>query len=164
MGHIINFVWGIIQSSYFGVSNMGGAGSSNSQKLSADNAKSIEISTETRNIGAQYSFIDFQGGKGEITLAVLGVLLVFAVTGLIYIKRRFIKRKLQHKREVERLKDMNRVDEEMPVQSSKAKQEFQMAVYNPKLAQRQLEDMKSINSHVSSRVDLLEARVFKGEI
>ena len=143
---------------------MGGAGSSNSQQLSADNAKSIDISTETRNIGAQYSFIDFQGGRGEITLAILGVLLGFAVTGLIYIKRRFIKRKLEHKREVNRLKERRRVDEEMPVQQSKAKQEFEMAVYNPKIAQRQLEDMKSINSNFGSRVELLEQRVFKGEI
>ena len=55
--------WGHIKSLDFGVSNMGGAGSSNSQKLNADNAESIEIVTETRNIGAQYSFIDFQGGK-----------------------------------------------------------------------------------------------------
>ena len=97
-------------------------------------------------------------------MAVTGVLLVFAVSGLVYIKRRFIKRKLQHKMEVARLKDMNRVDEEMPVQGSKAKQDFQMAVYNPKLAQKQLEDIRKINSHVSSRVDLLEARVFQGEI
>ena len=143
---------------------MGGAGSSNKQILSADNAKSIDISTETQNIGAKYAIFDFEGGKGEITLAVFAVLLVFAITGLIYIKRRFIKRKLQHQRELERLKGRKKVDEEMPVQQSKPKQEFEMAVYNPKLAQKQLDEMKSVNSQFSSRVQLLEARVFQGEI
>ena len=159
------FLWGIfgVNFSFWDII-MGGAGSSNSQKLNADNAESIEIVTETRNIGAQYSFIDFQGGSGEIILAITGVLLVFAISGLVYIKRRFIKRKLQHRVEVARLKDMNRCDEEMSVQGSKAKQDFQVAVYNPKLAQKQLEDIRTINSHVSSRVDLLEARVFQGEI
>ena len=143
---------------------MGGAGSSNSQKLNADNAESIEIVTETRNIGAQYSFIDFQGGSGEIILAITGVLLVFATAGLVYIKRRFIKRKLQHRVEIARLKDGSRCDEEMPFPGGRAKQDFQMAVYDPKLAQKQLEDIRKKSSHVSSRVDLLEARVFQGEI
>ena len=143
---------------------MGGAGSSNKQILSADNAKSIDISTETQNIGAKYTIFDFEGGKGEITLAVFAVLLVFAITGLIYIKRRFIKRKLQHQRELERLKGRKKVDEEMPVQQSKPKQEFEMAIYNPKLAQKQLDEMKSVNSQFGSRVQLLEARVFQGEI
>ena len=144
---------------------MGGAGSSQKQTLSADNAKSIDISTATNNIGAKYSIFDFEGGKGEITLTIFAVLLVFAILGLIYIKRRFIKRKLQHKREVERLRGRQKVDEEIPSQQSKPKQDFEMTIYDPKVAiKQQLEEMKSVNSQFVSRVQSLEARVFKGEI
>ena len=166
VGHKI-LIWGTFEKKLHFWENkikMGGAGSSNSQTLSADGAQSIDISTDTKNIGAQYSIFDFQGSMDEMALAVLIVLLLFAITAVIYIKRRFLKRKVEHKREVDRLKDLKKVDEERPIQQTRPKQEFEMAVYNPDWSQRQLENMKSLTSSFSSRVDLLEQRVFQGEI
>ena len=143
---------------------MGAAGSSNSQQLQADNAKSIEIVTETQNIAGKYSFIDFEGGSGEIILAIICVLLIFATIGLIYIKRRMIKRKLEHRMEMSRLKTGNMGAEEMSFPGGRVKQDFQMAVYDPQVARKHLEDIKKNSAQFSSRIDLLEARVFKGEI
>ena len=139
---------------------MGGAGSSQTQTLSADNAKSIKISTDTENVGAKYSIFDFEGSLDEMALTVLIILLLFAIAAVIYIKRRFIKRKLQHSEEVKRLKDLKNTVQEKPCQQTK---DYEMAVYNPDWSKRQLENMKSL-SDFSTRVDLLEHRVFGGEI
>ena len=66
---------------------MGGAGSSQTQTLSADGAKSIKISTDTENVGAKYSVFDFEGSLDEMAVIVLIISLLLAITSVIYIKR-----------------------------------------------------------------------------
>ena len=143
---------------------MGAAGSSNSQELQADNAESIAIVTKTENIAGKYSFIDFESGSGETILAIICVLLIFATIGLVYIKRRMIKKKLEHRMEMSRLKTGNRGAEEVAFPECRVKPDFQMSVYDPQVAKRHLEEVKKNSAQFSSRIDLLEARVFKGEI
>ena len=139
---------------------MGGAGSSQTQNLSADGAKSIKILTDTQNVGAKYSVFDFEGSLDELAVIVLIISLLLALTFVIYIKRRFIKRKLQHSEEVRRLKDVKSIVEEKPCQQTKG---YEMAVYNPDWSKKQLENTKSL-SDFSTRLELMEHRVFGGEI
>ena len=143
---------------------MGAAGSSNSQELSADGAENIEIVTQTENIAGKYTFIDFENGSGETILAVICVLLIFATIGFIYIKRRMRKRKIAHQMEMTRLKTANRGVEEVASSECRVKPDFQLSVFDPQVAKRHMEEVKKHSSLFSSRMDLLEARVFGGEI
>ena len=138
-------------------SEMGGAGSSQTQNLSAAGAKSIKILTDTQNVGAKYSVFDFESSLDELAVIILIISLLLALTLVIYIKRRLNKRKLQHSEELRRLKCVKSKVEEKPSQGN------EMAVYNPDWSDRQLEHTKSI-SEFSTRLELMEHRVFGGEI
>ena len=145
---------------------MGAAGSTNSQDLSADGAENIEIVTQTENIAGRYTFIDFENGNGETVLAVICVLLVFATAGLVYIKRRGKKRKMNHQMEMHRLRAANTPlsVQDLPLPECKIAPDFQVSVFDPQVAKRHMEEIKKQSAQFGSRMDLLEARVFRAEI
>jgi len=115
-------------------------------------------------MGGKYTFIDFENGSGETILAVICVLLIFATGGFIYIKRRMRKRKMTHQMEMNRLRTANRSVEDVPSSECKIQPDYQVSVFDPQVAKRHMEEVKKQSALFGSRMDLLEARVFRVEI
>ena len=145
---------------------MGAAGSTNSQDLSADGADNIEIVTKTENIAGRYTFIDFENGSGEMVLAVICVLLVVATAGFVYIKRKGKQKKKNHQIEMHRLRAVNTPlsVQTLPLPECKIAPDFHVSMFDPQVAKKHLDEIRKQSALFGSRMDLLEARVFRAEI
>ena len=66
--------------------------------------------------------------------------------------------------EMTRLKTASRGVEEVASSECRIQPDYQVSVFDPQVAKRHMEEVKKHSSLFSSRMDLLEARVFGGEI
>ena len=80
---------------------MGGAGSSQSEKVVAKSVRDLSVSTDTQNVGARYAFLDFEEEGSQLFLLVIATV-TLGLTILVIYKRRCAKKKKRNDLELQR--------------------------------------------------------------